>query len=132
MHIRPFFHEQQLPLSLFSLGPRRQRVARHKHVRPWRSGSSILLLGKIAMNADDINSCTLECAVREVLNAIQCLRSGNTPTDHSNVGVVQANSELQVIGDITEPGFTRRDRPDSAEGLILKVNTLIKVNSWSC
>lgn len=78
------------------------------------------------MYTDDINSCTFKGAIGEVLYAVNFLGPRNTAADHSDVGGVETDSELQMIGNIAEPGFTRGDRPNTAEGLVLKINALVK------
>jgi hypothetical protein len=76
------------------------------------------------MDTDDIDSFTLKDAVREVLDTIYFLGPGDTTTDDGDVGVVETNSELEVICDVAEPGFASGNGPYATEGLVLKIDAL--------
>ena len=84
------------------------------------------------MDTDDIDSFAVKNAIWEVLNTIYFLRSRDAATDDGNVGVVETNSELEVVCDIAEPGFPRWNGPNATEWLVLKINALSRlVAVWS-
>lgn len=76
------------------------------------------------MDTDDINGCTLNRAVREIFNATKALRARNTTADNGNIGLVQPDVELEVVGNVTEPAFASRNGPNTAERLVLEINAL--------
>jgi hypothetical protein len=57
------------------------------------------------MDTDDIDGLAFEDTVREILDPIYFLGSGNTATDDGDVGVIQTNGELEMICYIAEPRF---------------------------
>ena len=96
MHVAPLFNQQQLALALalLPLRPTRQRVTGHKHVRPGRPRRRIFLLGKVPVDANDINGLAVEHAVGEILELVDFLRSGDAAADDGDVGAVEPEVEF--------------------------------------
>jgi hypothetical protein len=76
------------------------------------------------VDTDDINGFAIENAVREVLDTVHLLRPGYASTDDGDIRIVETNSELEMVRHVTEPGFTGRNGPDAAKGLVLEIDAL--------
>jgi hypothetical protein len=53
------------------------------------------------MNTNHVNGGAFKRAVREILDAIEALEARDTAADDSDVRVVQADRELEMICDVT-------------------------------
>jgi hypothetical protein len=124
IHVLPLFDKQQLPLALLSLRPSCQCVAWDEHLCPWRARRSVFFFSKTPMYTDYIDSGTIESTVGKVLNTSNALQPRDAATNDCNIGAIESNLEFQVCGDVTKPGLTRWDGPDTTERLVLDVNTL--------
>jgi hypothetical protein len=68
MHIRHLFHKQQFLLRQCTS---RERIAWDKHLRPGRSGGGVVFSGIVPMDANNVNSFTIERRVWIILIPVE-------------------------------------------------------------